>query len=99
LVAGRPGGCYPLQPIRPADATYVQGLVNRLGQVTRNVTAGHRADYVDLIGPGTGHDGCNLLTNWVNFVTPGLTLGLVPLHPTALGEWNFARIITDRLVG
>lgn len=93
----RPGGCYPLQPIRPADATYVQGLVNRLGQVTRTVAAAHRADYVDFIGPGTGHDGCNLFSNWVTFVTPGLTLGLVPLHPTALGERNFARILTGHL--
>jgi lysophospholipase L1-like esterase len=95
----RPGGCYPLQPIRPVDATYVQGLINRLGQVTSTVAAAHGAEYVDFIGPGTGHDGCNLLSNWITFVVPGITLGLVPLHPTALGERNFARILTGHLIG
>jgi hypothetical protein len=29
----------------------------------------------------------------------GATLGIVPLHPTALGERNFARIIVDVLGG
>ncbi len=95
----RPGGCYPVQPIRGEDADYVQGLVGRLGALTRAVAADHGAEYVDLIGPGAGHDGCALLRNWVTFVTPGVTLGLVPLHPTALGERNFARIIEGHLTG
>ena len=93
----QPGGCYPYQPIWPDDATYMQGLVTRLGDVTRAVAAQHNAEYVDFITPGIGHDGCQLTSSWATFVVPGLTLGLVPFHPTALGEQNFARIIETQL--
>lgn len=93
----QPDGCYPLQPVWPQDATYVQGLVNRLGTVTARVARKHHADYVDLIAPGVGHDGCQLTQNWANVVVPGTTLGVVPLHPTALGEENFARLIVAHL--
>jgi len=95
----RRGGCYPEQPVWPEDATYMQGLVNRLGRVTARVAAEHHADYVDFITPGTGHDGCNLTSNWANILVPGTTLGIVPLHPTALGEQSFARILRDYLTG
>jgi lysophospholipase L1-like esterase len=95
----RPGGCYPLQPIWARDATYMQGLVNRLGEVTARVAEDHDAEYVDFIEPGRGHDGCDLTRNWVTAVVPGTTLGLVPLHPTALGEANFARILAAHLTG
>jgi lysophospholipase L1-like esterase len=93
----RPGGCYPLQPTSPQDSDYVQGLVDRLGKLTAKIAAAHDAEYVDFIGPGLGHDGCALTRNWVNWVTPGTTLGLAPIHPTALGERNFARILAEHL--
>jgi len=95
----QPDGCYPIQPVWPRDANYIQGLVNRLGAVTASVAPQHHAEYVDLITPGIGHDGCQLLQNWVNVLVPGTTLGIVPLHPTALGEQNFARIIVAHLAG
>lgn len=93
----RPGGCYPAQPILPRDATYIQGLVNRLGDVTRRVAGERGAEYVDFIRPGQSHDGCNPVANWANVLVPGTTLGLVPLHPTALGEANFGRILAEHL--
>lgn len=93
----QPDGCYPLQPVWPQDANYMQGLVDRLGAVTAGVAAAHNATYVDFITPGAGHDGCQLTQNWANILVPGTTLGIVPLHPTALGEQNFARIILDKL--
>ncbi|MFI9387928.1 SGNH/GDSL hydrolase family protein [Kutzneria sp. NPDC052558] len=93
----QPGGCYPLQPVWPRDADYIQGLVNQLGEVTKAVAAQHNAEYVDFVAPGVGHDGCHLTQNWVNVVLPGTTLGPVPLHPTWLGERNFARILLEHL--
>ncbi|MBB6378808.1 lysophospholipase L1-like esterase [Pseudonocardia eucalypti] len=93
----RPGGCYPAQPVWAQDADYMQGLVNRLGRVTAGVANQHGAEYMDFIRPGRGHDGCQLNDNWANVVVPGTTLGLVPLHPTALGERNFARILEEHL--
>jgi lysophospholipase L1-like esterase len=92
-------GCYPEQPVWPEDANYIQGLVNRLGDLTARVAEDHDAEYVDFIGPGAGHDGCNLTANWDNILVPGTTLGIVPLHPTALGERNFARILEHQLTG
>lgn len=92
-------GCYPEQPVWPEDANYIQGLVNRLGDVTARVADDHDAEYVDFIGPGAGHDGCNLTANWANILVPGTTLGIVPIHPTALGERNFARILSHHLTG
>jgi lysophospholipase L1-like esterase len=92
-------GCYPIQPVWPQDANYLQGLVDHLGEVTEAAAAAHHAEYVDFIAPGAGHDGCQLTQNWVNVVVPGTTLGVVPLHPTALGERNFARIIVAQLAG
>lgn len=95
----RHNGCYPEQPVWAEDANYIQGLVNRLGRVTARVAADHDAEYVDFIGPGAGHDGCNLTSNWANIVVPGTTLGIVPLHPTALGERSFARVLERHLTG
>lgn len=92
-------GCFPRQPFWPQDAAYLQGLVDRLGQVTEAVAADHHAEYVDFIGPGAGHDGCQATGNWVNLLVPGHTGGAMPLHPTVLGEQNFARIIVEHLTG
>jgi lysophospholipase L1-like esterase len=91
-----PGGCYPLVPGRPEDADYVQGLVNRLGRLTAAVAAEHDALYVDFIKAGAGHTACDPLSNWVTGVVP-MSLDLMPMHPTLLGEQNFARILAERL--
>ncbi|MEY9846441.1 SGNH/GDSL hydrolase family protein [Streptacidiphilus sp. MAP5-3] len=90
-------GCFPRQPFWPQDAAYLQGLVDQLGRVTEAVAAQHHAQYVDFIGPGAGHDGCRPTSNWVNLIVPGHTGGTIPMHPTLLGEQNFARIIVEHL--
>lgn len=95
----QPDGCHPIQPVWARDANYMQGLVDRLARVTERVAAEHHAEFVDLITPAAGHDGCQLTQNWANVVVPGTTLGLVPLHPTALGERNFARLVVAHLAG
>ncbi|WP_067814251.1 SGNH/GDSL hydrolase family protein [Nocardia inohanensis] len=95
----RDGGCAS-QPVWPRDATYLQDLVDRLATLTRTVAAEHHAEFVDLIGPGAGHDGCEKVDNWVNGIVPLRPQdGVVPLHPTALGEANFARLIVAQLTG
>jgi len=71
-------------------------LADTLEAIAR-VADEHDAEYVDFIGPGAGHDGCQLTRNWANVVVPGTTLGIVPIHPTALGEQSFARILEDHL--
>ncbi|WP_067697260.1 SGNH/GDSL hydrolase family protein [Nocardia jejuensis] len=93
----RDGGC-PSQPVWPRDATYLQGLVDRLAALTRTAAAENHAEFVDLIGPGAGHDGCDTADNWVNGIVARRPQdGVVPLHPTGLGETNFARIIVEQL--
>ncbi|MFE6857673.1 SGNH/GDSL hydrolase family protein [Nocardia sp. NPDC057668] len=95
----RDGGC-PTQPVWPRDATYLQDLIDRMADLTRTLAAEHRAEFVDFIGPGVGHDGCEPLENWVNGIVARRPQdGLVPLHPTGLGEANFARIIVEQLKG
>ncbi|MGV9415025.1 SGNH/GDSL hydrolase family protein [Nocardia sp. NPDC003693] len=93
----RDGGCAN-QPVWPRDATYLQDLIDRMAALTQTLAAEHQAEFVDFIGPGAGHDGCDTLENWVNGIVARRPQdGLVPLHPTGLGEANFARIIVEQL--
>lgn len=93
----RDGGC-AAQPVWPRDATYLQDLVDRLADLTRAAAAAQQAEFVDLIGPGAGHDSCDASENWVNGVVARRPQdGVVPLHPTGLGEANFARLIVEQL--
>ncbi|WP_405132840.1 SGNH/GDSL hydrolase family protein [Nocardia sp. NBC_01388] len=92
----QPGGCYPIAPYWPEDADYLQGLMDHLGAMTATIASESGADYVDFIGPGAGHDGCNPPSNWTVAIVPAGS-GVVPLHPTRLGEVNFARLIAEAL--
>ncbi len=93
-----PGGCYPLVPAWPQDANYIQGLIDRLGRDTATVAAARHAAYVDFITPGSADTACQPVVNWVTGIFPTGT-GVTPLHPTLLGEANFARIIVADLAG
>jgi lysophospholipase L1-like esterase len=88
----KPGGCWPLQPVLPVDADYLQGNVHRLN----GVIEADDAEYVDVETPSTGHDACRSATaKWVEGYVP-VNLA-APLHPNQRGELNYARIIAGHL--
>jgi len=89
-------GCWPIQPVLPVDADYLQGNVNRLNQVIATQAAAHDAEYVDVESPSAGHDACQVPTvRWVEGYVP--LNPAAPLHPNQRGEENYARIIADQL--
>ncbi|WP_367130307.1 SGNH/GDSL hydrolase family protein [Saccharothrix sp. HUAS TT1] len=92
----KPGGCWPVQPVLPSDADFLQGGVDRLNRIIAEQSAAHGAEHVDLRGPSAGHDACQLpWDKWVEGYVP--TDLAAPLHPNRRGEANYARIIANHL--
>ena len=92
----RPGGCWPIQPVLPVDADYLQGNVDRLNRVIAAEAADHDAEYVDVETPSVGHDTCQVPTaRWIEGYVP--LNPAAPLHPNQRGEENYARIIAGHL--
>ena len=76
----RPGGCYPAQPLLPADATYIQAKIDQLNSVMAAQAAAHGATYVDVRTMTIGHDACALPgVRWIEGLVP--TSDAFPLHP------------------
>ncbi|MGW1843087.1 SGNH/GDSL hydrolase family protein [Streptomyces sp. NPDC001966] len=94
----KPGGCWPLQPVLPVDADFLQGSVDRMNAVIAQQSAAHGAEYIDLATPSKGHDSCQAPSDkWVEGYVP--TAAAAPLHPNRNGEANYAAIIGARLQG
>jgi lysophospholipase L1-like esterase len=94
----KPGGCFPLQPVLPVDADFLQGSVNRMNAVIARQSALHGAEYIDLATPSKGHDACQLPSKkWVEGYVP--TSAAAPLHPNRNGEENYAAVIAAHLQG
>ncbi|NYV74363.1 SGNH/GDSL hydrolase family protein [Streptomyces sp. UH6] len=94
----KPGGCFPLQPVLPVDADFLQGSVNRMNAVIAEQSALHGAEYIDLATPSKGHDACQAPSKkWVEGYVP--TSAAAPLHPNRNGEENYAAIIAAHLQG
>jgi lysophospholipase L1-like esterase len=92
----KPHGCWPIQPVLPVDADYLQGNVHRLNQVIAAQASAHDAEYVDVETPSVGHDACQSPTaRWVEGYVP--LNPAAPLHPNQRGEENYARIIAGHL--
>ncbi len=92
------GGCWPLVPVLGKDADWLQGSVDRLNSVIAGQSAAHGAEYVDVRTPSAGHDACRPVgVKWVEGYVP--TAPAAPLHPNALGEAAYARIIGAHLGG
>ncbi|MFI7386672.1 SGNH/GDSL hydrolase family protein [Streptomyces sp. NPDC049813] len=92
----KPGGCWPLQPVLPVDADFLQGSVDRMNTVIAEQSAAHDAQYIDLATPSKGHDACQAPSaKWVEGYVP--TAPAAPLHPNRRGEENYARIIGAHL--
>ncbi|MEU8344051.1 SGNH/GDSL hydrolase family protein [Spirillospora sp. NPDC048832] len=92
----KPNGCWPLQPVLPTDANFLQGAVNAMNDVIRTQANAHGATYIDLVTPSVGHDGCQSASKrWVEGYVP--LNPAAPLHPNARGEAAYASIIGNAL--
>jgi len=89
-------GCWPAVPVYPADANWLQGLVDRLNGVIRAQALANGAEYVDLRTPSAGHDACRSAgAKWIEGFVPVNVAA--PLHPNARGEAAYAQIIGDQI--
>ncbi|GAA3516072.1 SGNH/GDSL hydrolase family protein [Actinocatenispora rupis] len=88
----RKGGCWPVQPVLPVDADYLQGEVHYLNQTIAAQAGANGATYVDVETPSAGHDSCQAPSDrWVEGYVP--TALAAPLHPNARGEAAYAGIV------
>lgn len=79
-----PRGCFPLVPLLPRDADYIQAKISQLNRVLYEQATAHGAQYIDIEGPSTGHDVCQLPgVKWYEALIP--TSIAAPLHPNRLG--------------
>ncbi|MCG5433866.1 SGNH/GDSL hydrolase family protein [Mycobacterium sp. MYCO198283] len=80
----RPGGCFPAQPVHPADADYFQAKVDELDDRQRQVAADEGVDFFDVRTISAGHDMCAPPDQrWIEgFV---LAHAAAPLHPNRFG--------------
>ena len=77
-------GCWPIAPLSPRDANYIQGTVDRLNSALARQAAAHGARYLDVRKASIGHDVCKLPgVKWFESVIP--TSLAAPLHPNADG--------------
>ncbi|WP_020521162.1 SGNH/GDSL hydrolase family protein [Catelliglobosispora koreensis] len=87
-------GCWPVQPLLPIDANYVQAKVDYLNTITAREAAAAGATYVDIRTPGAGHDTCQSSSNrWLEGFVP--TSVAAPLHPNANGMNAFGHLLAD----
>ncbi|WP_329086535.1 SGNH/GDSL hydrolase family protein [Actinomadura citrea] len=85
-------GCWPVQPVLPTDANFLQGSVNAMNDVIRQQTTAHGGTYVDLVTPSAGHDACQSSSRrWVEGYVP--VHAAAPLHPNAQGEAAYAAVL------
>ena len=92
----RRNGCWPVVPVYGSDATWLQGLVDRLNAAIAAQARAHGAAYVDLRTPGAGHDACSSASQkWIEGFVPSNVAA--PLHPNGRGEAAYAQIIDDTL--
>lgn len=94
----KPGGCWPLQPVLPVDADFLQGSVDRMNTAIAEQSAAHGAEYIDLATPSEGHDACQAPSDkWIEGYVP--TALAAPLHPNRNGEANYAALIGAHVQG
>ncbi|MFM8237927.1 MAG: SGNH/GDSL hydrolase family protein [Actinomycetota bacterium] len=99
LILPRAGnGCWPRMPFTPTDVAYLRSIHFRLERALAVQARAHRAVWVDLAGPSTGHDACAPAPQrWVEPLVPAVDAA--PVHPNATGMAAFAGIVRRRLAG
>lgn len=80
----KPGGCFGPDPIRGADADYLQGTWDRLHAMLAEQAAAHDAEFVDIRTPSADHGVCAPYgEKWMEGLLP--TSPAAPYHPNAKG--------------
>lgn len=88
----KPNGCWPVQPVLPTDANFLQGSVNAMNAVIKRQAEAHGDTYIDLVTPSAGHDSCQSASSrWLEGYVP--VHAAAPLHPNASGEAAYASVI------
>jgi lysophospholipase L1-like esterase len=88
-----PGGCHPVVPILPRDATYIQQTFGHLNTMLERRATARGAHFVDLAAGSAGHDVCRPPgTRWIEPYLPASPAA--PFHPNARGMAGFADIVT-----
>lgn len=91
-------GCWPIAPLTPRDANYIQGSVDKTNAALARQAAAHNAHYVDVRTASIGHDVCKLPgVKWFESVIP--TSVAAPLHPNATGMRGIGTLVAAAISG
>jgi lysophospholipase L1-like esterase len=91
-------GCWPVAPLTPRDANYIQGSIDKLNAALARQSAAHDARYVDVRAKSVGHDVCKVPgVKWFESVLP--TSLAAPLHPNADGMAAIGGYVASSISG
>lgn len=91
-------GCWPIAPLTPRDANYIQGSIDRTNAALARQAAAHNAHYVDVRTFSIGHDVCKLPgVKWFEGLVP--TAIAAPLHPNADGMAAIGGLVAAAISG
>ena len=94
----RPSGCFPQQPMHPADADYLQAKVDEINDATSASAAAHGIEFFDTRPVTSGHDGCAAPGDrYLEGILPSRQA--VPLHPNDAGSAAIGAALADYLRG
>ncbi|AZG44529.1 SGNH/GDSL hydrolase family protein [Gordonia insulae] len=97
-----PGGCPSVQPLSGGDAVYIQGLLDHMNTILKEVAAAHSARFVALseVPNALRHTACATPDQrWLEGLVPQGNDGSIPLHPTARGMRAFAAAVAGVVQG
>ncbi|WIV62138.1 SGNH/GDSL hydrolase family protein [Amycolatopsis nalaikhensis] len=91
-------GCWPIAPLTPRDANYIQGSIDKTNAALARQAAAHNAHYVDVRTASIGHDVCKLPgVKWFESLVP--TSVAAPLHPHADGMVGIGATVAAAITG
>ena len=81
----RPGGCFPTQPLQPADADYLQGKTDELNETQAHIAEVTGVEFFDTRPVTVGHDVCaEPSERYIEGLIPASVAA--PLHPNKAGS-------------
>ena len=91
-------GCWPIAPLTPRDANYIQGSIDKTNAALARQAAAHNARYVDVRTASIGHDVCKPPgVKWFESLIP--TSVAAPLHPNADGMAAIGGLVASAISG